>query len=94
MGEGSDRNGLYASGDSLSCAEGSTCPQWAQPVQDLVSAALQPVLGVRWRGRLLGPVRTVAELRTPWPCSVYDDAPIGVKLNMAVLIQDLRDALD
>nr|AFK89519.1 hypothetical protein [Arthrobacter sp. J3.49] len=28
--------------------------------------------GVRWRGRLLGPVRAVAELRTPWPCVVCD----------------------
>ena len=28
--------------------------------------------GVRWRGRLLGPGRTVAELRTPWPCLVDD----------------------
>jgi hypothetical protein len=26
-------NGLHANGDSLSCAEGSTCPQWVQPVQ-------------------------------------------------------------
>jgi hypothetical protein len=24
--------------------------------------------GVRWRGRLLGPGRAVAGLRTPWPC--------------------------
>ena len=28
--------------------------------------------GVRWRGRLLGPGGAVAELRTPWPCVVYD----------------------
>ncbi len=30
------------------------------------------LLGVRWRGRLLGPGRAVAELRTPWPWCVYD----------------------
>lgn len=28
---GPPEDGLNASGDSLSCAEGSTCPQWAQP---------------------------------------------------------------
>lgn len=45
----------------------------------LVFAALQPVYGRPLRGLLLGPGRAVAELRTPWPCLVYDDAPIGVK---------------
>ena len=64
MGEGSDRNGLYPMGTALSCAEGSTCPQWAQPVpRAVVSAALQPVIGRPLRGRLLGPVLSVAELR-------------------------------
>ena len=38
----------------------------------LVSAALQPVFGRPLRGRLLGPGRAVAELRTPWPWCVYD----------------------
>jgi hypothetical protein len=38
----------------------------------LVSAALQPVIGRPLRGRMLGPRRAVAELRTPWPCCVYD----------------------
>jgi hypothetical protein len=33
LGEGYDNDGLHANGDSLSWAEGSTCPQWAQPVQ-------------------------------------------------------------
>jgi hypothetical protein len=48
-----------------------------------VLAELTQGSGVRWRGRLLGPGRAVAELRTPWPCLVYDDAPIGVKSRMA-----------
>jgi hypothetical protein len=35
-------------------------------------AGLAPLWGVRWRGRLLGPVLSVAGLRGPWPCLVYD----------------------
>ncbi|GIU58070.1 hypothetical protein NicSoilC12_38190 [Arthrobacter sp. NicSoilC12] len=32
------------------------------------SLCFNQLAGVRWRGRLLGPGRAVAELRTPWPC--------------------------
>jgi hypothetical protein len=48
------------------------------------------LLGVRWRGRLLGPGRAVAELRTPWPWCVYDDAPIVVKFIIASLTRVLE----
>jgi hypothetical protein len=45
-------------------------------------AGLAPFLGVRWRGRRLGPVLSVAGLRpAPALVYVYDDAPIGVKLR-------------
>ncbi|GAB2709932.1 hypothetical protein ACX801_12545 [Arthrobacter bambusae] len=39
------------------------------------------VFGRPLRGRLWGPGRAVAGLRTPWPFFVYDDAPIVVKLD-------------
>ena len=45
-------------------------------------------MGVRWRGRLLVPGRAVAELRTPWPCLVYDDAPIDVKSRYGAFVRD------
>ena len=50
-------------------------------------AGLAPLLGVHsasLHGRLLGPGRAVAELRTPWPFCVYDDAPIVVKIGVVV----------
>ena len=39
---------------------------------DWFALRFNQLMGVRWRGRLLGPGRAVAELRTPWPCLVYD----------------------
>lgn len=42
---------------------GSKAPYWGRPGFRCASTSL---LGVRWRGRLLGAGRAVAGLRTPW----------------------------
>jgi hypothetical protein len=49
-------------------------------------AGLAPLWGVRWGGRLLGPVLSVAKLRPALArLYVYDDAPIVIKFSKASL---------
>src|SRR6478672_9071384 len=86
MGEGSDNQRVAPSGDSLSCAEGSTCPQRAQPGRGSLLRAMRKasarIQGLkrggsgspRW-GDWRTPPRVLARMRS-WPVACRE-APLS-----------------